>query len=232
MNGIKNTVELIVRKELLNEFCELNDFLIISDDMLKEHNMYKDLVYSTDNNFVGKKIYPEDMPLIINKIVWEKIVRINEELKEHRFCLKINDAYRPIEIQKIFWETFYNTHGYYDETLVANPSKYGTHNITINAVDILLVDLNGNDVELPCEFDDFTEKANIYCDNCSKKAKQNRDLLISIAQKHGLIVNVDEWWHFYDNRLENFGMKYNYSMSEFVPKKENEVFILKINKKN
>lgn len=227
MEEDKKHLELIINTNLLEEFCEINDFIIITDDMLKEENMYKELIYATDDNFVGKRVYPKDMPVIINEGVWKKLINVNNELKQHGLCIKIYDAYRPIEIQKIFWEDFYNTHGFYDETLVANPNKYGTHNITINAIDMFVVDLDGNKVELPCEFDDFTGKANIYYNECSDKAKENRDLLISIASKNGLIVNTDEWWHYYDERLKDYGMGYNYSQSTLVPKKETEVFILR-----
>ena len=220
-------LDLIINKELLEEFCIVNDFLIVTDEMLKGNNIYKDLVYATDNNFVGVSVYPSDMPIIMNKLVWDKLVKINDELKQHNLCLKIHDAYRPIEIQKMFWEYFYDTHGYYDETLVANPNKYGTHNITINAVDLFVVNLDGSKAILPCEFDDFTEMANIYFSDCSKEAIENRDLLINVAAKNGLIVNVNEWWHFYDVRLEEYGMKYEYSKSDFKPKMEEKVFILK-----
>lgn len=223
----KKELELIIKSELLEHFCEKNDFKIISDEMLKENNMYKDIVYATDNNFIGKRVYPKDMPIIINKGVWDKLVRVNNELKQFGLCIKIYDAYRPIEIQKNFWNQFYNVHGFYDETLVANPNKYGTHNITINAVDIFVVNLDGSNVDLPCEFDDFSEKASINYNECSEKAKYNRDLLIKIAEKNGLIVNKDEWWHYYDRRLINYGMKYNYSQSQFVPKGEKEVFFVK-----
>ena len=229
MEENKKRIELNINYDLLNEFCKINDFIIITDEMLKENNIYKELVYSTNNNFTGKSIYPKDMPLMINKIVWHKIIRINNKLKENGLCLRIYDAYRPIEVQKIFWENFYNSHGYYDEALVANPNKYGTHNITINAVDLFPVKLDGRSIELPCEFDDFSEKANIYFENCSEEAKNNRDLLIKIASENGLIAHIDEWWHFYDDRLKDYGMGYNYLQSEFVPKKEEEVFNLKKN---
>ena len=121
---------------------------------------------------------------------------------------------------------FYEKYGYNDETLIADPNKYGTHNITINAVDLLLVDLNGDKVELPCEFDDFSKKANIHYEDCSDIAKQNRDLLINTCNKYGLIVNEDEWWHYYDIKLEEYGMKYSYKDSNLKPKMEEEVFIL------
>ena len=117
----KNNTKLVVNYELLDEFCKINNFIVVTDEMLKENNMYKDLVYATDNNFVGISVYPKDMPIIINDIVWDKLIKINNELKTRGLCIKIYDSYRPIEIQKIFWEVFYNTYGYYDETLVANP---------------------------------------------------------------------------------------------------------------
>lgn len=224
---MEKNIELIINYDLLDKFCKLNHFIIITDEMLKENNMYKDLVYATDNNFVGVSVYPKDMPIMMNELVWEKLIKINNELKQHGLCLKIHDAYRPIEIQKIFWEYFYNTHGYYDESLVANPNKYGTHNITINAMDLFIVNLDGSDVELPCEFDDFTGKASIDYEDCSLEAKKNRDLLIDIASKNGLVVNPGEWWHFYDERLEEYGMQSNFSNSMFVPLMEEEVFVLK-----
>lgn len=222
-----NSLEIVIKKELLNKFCQFNDFIIVTDNMLKEQQMYKNFVYATNDNFVGKRIYPKDMPVIINKIVWNKLIKVNDELKEYGLSLMIYDAYRPIEIQKIFWEYFYHKYGFYNTTLVANPNKYGTHNIKVNAVDILVVDSFGNKVELPCEFDDFTGKANIYYNECSEKAKYNRDLLINICRKNGLLVNDDEWWHFYDDSLEEYGMKYDYKHSHFVPLKDQEVFILK-----
>ena len=219
-------MNLIINKELLDEFCDDNNFIIVTDQMLKDNNMYKDIVYATENNFVGKAVYPKDMPIIMNDGVWNKLIKINKSLKEYNLCIKIYDAYRPVEIQRLFWAYFYETHGYNDETLVANPDKYGTHNITINAVDIFVVGLDGSAVELPCEFDDFSIRASVGYDECSDIAKRNRDILINVAKENGLIVNNDEWWHFYDERLLVYGMKYNYSQSNFKPVDEEKVFIL------
>jgi len=226
-NKCKN-IDLVIRYDLLEEFCDINDFVIINNNMLIENNIYKHLFYENEDNFVGQRVYPKGMPLIVNKVVWLKLININNDLKKYGLALMICDSYRPIEIQKMFWKFFYNKYGYYDETLIANPNKYGTHNITINAVDMMLVDLNGKDVLLPSDFDDFTEKASIYYQGCSEEAKYNRDLLINIAGKHGLIVNENEWWHYYDERLKEYGMEYNYSQSDLIPKKEEDVFNLKI----
>lgn len=219
-------MNLIINKKLLDKFCNDNNFIIVTDQMLKDNNMYKDIVYAGENNFVGKAVYPKDMPIIMNNDIWYKLIKINNLLKNYNLCIKIYDAYRPVEIQRLFWNYFYEVHGYNDETLVANPDKYGTHNITINAIDIFVVGLDGSDVELPCEFDDFSIRASVSYDKCSDIAKRNRDILINIAKENGLIVNNDEWWHFYDERLLEYGMKYNYSNSDFIPVGEEKVFVL------
>lgn len=226
MKEANEKFKLIINYELLNEFCKINELVIVTKEMLKENNIFEELVYSTANNFVGRSVYPKDMPLMMHEKMWSKLVKMNKELMTYGMALKICDAYRPIGIQKIFWEIFYNVHGYYDENLVANPEKYSMHNIKLNAVDLLLVDVSGNEVEMPCKFDDFSEKANIYYDDCSDVAKQNRNLLISIANNHGLIVNENEWWHYYDDSLKEFGMQYDYSKSDMVPENEKEVFVL------
>ena len=61
----KKENQLVIKKELLETFCKKNDFIIITDDMLKEHNMYKNIVYATDNNFVNESVYPKDMRFVV-----------------------------------------------------------------------------------------------------------------------------------------------------------------------
>lgn len=213
--------------EKLVKFCVINGFTLIGNNTLKKYGMRSNIVYSTSDNFVGIPVYPENMPLLIENGVWEKLILINNELmKEHGKRLVIYDAFRPREVQEIFWDIYYAEHGRHDETLVANPKKRGTHNITINAIDMILENVDGSPVELPSNFDDMSEKANIYYDGCSEEAKKNRDLLINIARKYGLIVNEDEWWHFIDERILKYGMRGNYSKTKLVPKMERKVFKL------
>lgn len=219
-------MEVIINYDNLDSFCEKNNFIIVSGDELKKENMYVDLKYATDDNFVGHRVYPKDMPLIINRIVWDKMKNINNSLKKEGLCLLILDAYRPIEIQKIFWDFYVSQNNSEDETLVANPNKYGTHNITMNAIDIMPVKLDGSMIELPSCFDDFTGKANIHYDGCSDTAKENRDKFIKIVTASGMTVNEDEWWHFYDNSLLEYGMRYNYKDSKFKPVDEEITFEL------
>lgn len=216
--------KLIINYDNLDNFCKKNDFLLIDEEMLKKENMYKYFFYATDNNFVGFSVYPSNMPLIINKNVWKKLILINNELKEQGFCITIVDAYRPRIVQKIFWDTFYLKNGFHDELLVANPEKYGTHNIKINAIDMLLTNIDGSKVPLPCEFDDFSIKASINYECENKSVMENRDLLINTSKKYGLNVNVSEWWHFNDEEIQ--GMEYNYQNTNLIPIDDDETFYL------
>ena len=216
-------MKLKINKNNLLNFCKKNNFIIISNKMLKKENIKKNLVYSTKNNFTGKIIYPRRVSLIMNKDVWAKLIKINNELKEKGKCITLYDSYRPIQIQKLFWDIFFQIFGFHDETLVANPNKYGTHNIKINAVDILISNIDNT----PIDFDDFTEKASIYYKDCSSAAIANRDLLITTAEKYGLIVNKSEWWHYIDERIAQNGIEFNYSNSDLIPEDEEKTFILK-----
>ena len=217
---------LKINDDKLVEFCRVNGFTLIDDDTLKKYGMSKNLVYATADNFVGSAVYPSNMPLLIENGVWDKLIKVNNELMQYGKRIVIYDGYRPRAVQKIFWDTYYEEHGFHDETLVANPKKRGTHNIKINAVDIFIENIDGSPIELPSDFDDFDGRANIHYNNCSEEAKSNRKLLIETAKKYGLIVNDDEWWHYIDSRIVKFGMIGNYSRTKLVPKMEHEVFTL------
>ena len=51
-------------------------------------------------------------------------------------------------------------------------------------------------------------------------------LLINVCKKHGLIVNESEWWHFYDERLLDKGMQFNFVESDLKPIYEEKAFTL------
>lgn len=217
-------MEVVINYDNLESFCDKNGFIIVSLPELVKENIYLDLKYATNNNFTGHRVYPVNMPLIINKKIWEKVKKVNDVLKKDNLCLLILDAYRPVLVQKIFWDYYALEKNNVNELLVANPNKYGTHNITMHAIDLMPVNLDGSLIELPSCFDDFSGKANIYYEGCSTLAKTNRDNFLQIVTSCGFIVNEEEWWHFYDDSLKDYGMSYNYKDSEYKPIDEDLVF--------
>ena len=156
-----------------------------------------DIRYATTNNFTGTQVY--SIPKAFARVpVAEALKRIHEELDTQGLGLKIYDAYRPYRATVQFYET------YEDTTYVASPYRGSRHNRGC-AVDLTLVDREtGEELLMPTAYDDFTERAHADYPLEEGEAKANRDLLISIMEKHGFKVYRYEWWHFDFEGWEEF----------------------------
>lgn len=154
--------------------------------------------YATENNFVGKKVYPSDV-CIMQKGTLEKLMNANKEFLKMGLRIKIWDAYRPISVQKTFFDLVPN------ENFVANPYKgQGSVHNSGFAVDLTLVDMNGEEVEMPTGFDDFTEKASRSSTDMSAEAAKNIFILTEVLVKNGFETIESEWWHYNDADAKGF----------------------------
>lgn len=148
-----------------------------------------DIRYATTNNFTGEKIY--NLPrAYARKPVAEALKKAQEEFNKNGVGIKIYDAYRPYSATVKFYEV------YRDTTYVASPYKGSRHNRGC-AIDMTLVDLKtGEELKMPTEYDSFKKEAWPSTPVKDPLIKKNRDLIISIMEKHGFKVNASEWWHF------------------------------------
>lgn len=148
-----------------------------------------DIRYSTTNNFTGEKIY-NLARAYVRKPVAEALKKAQAEFATHGVGIKIYDAYRPYGATVKFYEV------YRDTTYVASPYKGSRHNRGC-AIDMTLVDLKtGVELIMPTEFDSFKKEAWPSTPVKDPLVKKNRDLIISVMEKHGFKVNASEWWHF------------------------------------
>jgi len=131
-----------------------------------------DLKYMKADNFIGEPIYDKAY-----LIVW--------------------DAYRPLEVQRVFWDKVK------DERFVAHPDKGSKHNRGC-AVDLTLADLNGMELEMPSKFDDFSNAARADRDDLSSEVEKRLKSLQSAMVKAGFLIENDEWWHFNDTDWEQY----------------------------
>jgi D-alanyl-D-alanine dipeptidase len=158
--------------------------------------IHLDIRYATDNNFTGKAVYP-CARCLLRKEVAEKLVRVNKALREQGFDLKVYDCYRPLAVQKKFWEIMP------DERYVANPEKGSRHNRG-SAVDVGLTDIQGRDIAMPSGYDDFSERAHRDNPNIPESERKNSLILEEAMKKEGFIPYPTEWWHFDDAGWEKF----------------------------
>ena len=61
--------------------------------------------------------------------------------------------------------------------------------------------MDGNDIPMPSEFDDFTEKARLDCHKTTGEARKNGEFLRDIMVNAGFTPYEGEWWHFYDRNV-------------------------------
>ena len=147
-----------------------------------------DIRYATTNNFTGKQVYP-CAECFLHVEAAQALKKVQEELQLQGLSLKIFDGYRPLSVQKIFWNLVP------DPRYVADPKKGSRHNRGC-AVDVTLTKIDGTALIMPTEFDDFTECAHAHYPKVSPEVAHNRALLQTVMTRHGFEIMETEWWHF------------------------------------
>ena len=157
-----------------------------------------ELKYATDDNFLEDTLYSANICLL-RKAVAERLVKVHQSLQKKGFRLKIWDGYRPLSVQKKMWEKLP------DPRYVAKPSRGSNHNRGA-AVDVTLIDLDGNEVEMPTCFDDFSRKAGSDFPDVSELAKKHRTILQQAMRAQGFLTITSEWWHFNDKDCKKYSI--------------------------
>ncbi len=188
-----------------------SDFVKISD---YAPTIKIDLRYSTKNNFTEEVIY-DFKDAYIRYGTLKKLIAVQTELAEKGVGLCIWDAYRPVYAQ----EALYNATPSEKQGIYVASPKGGNHSKG-HTVDVTLYDLStGELLDMPSEFDDFSEKA--HPDKLSddtEVARENVTTLINAMIKDNRFSTISsEWWHFVDTD--------SYEMSDFDPAESNSAVL-------
>lgn len=169
--------------------------LVTLDPMIK-----LDMRYATTNNFTGNVLYDAARAFLVAPAA-KALVRASKAAQADGYGLTIYDAYRPWRITKKLWDA---TPVGPKKEYVANPKRGSKHNRGC-AIDLTLHNLrNGQLVEMPTEFDDFSEKAHRNYMGASNTAISNRARLARYLEAEGFIGLSNEWWHFDFTGWEQF----------------------------
>ncbi len=148
-----------------------------------------DIRYATANNFMGYPLYSSPL-CYLHEDTAVALCKVQAELSTLSLGLKIYDGYRPLPVQQAMWDAIQ------DDRFVSNPAvRIGGH-IRGIAVDVTLIDRDGEELEMPSGFDEFNEKAYSSYMGASAAALSNRSLLHAVMTKHGFSTIDTEWWHF------------------------------------
>lgn len=175
-----------------------------------------DIRYATDDNFVGRPVYPEARAFL-QKPAANGVVSVHRKLRKRGLGLVIFDGYRPWSITKLFWDVVPED----KRKFVADPAKGSKHNRGC-AVDLSIFDLKtGELVEMPSGYDEFTERASPEYRGGTPEERANRDLLRKLMEDEGFTVNPNEWWHFDYKNWQDFAI-YDISFAEAAGKGKSE----------
>ncbi|WP_047244896.1 M15 family metallopeptidase [Maribacter thermophilus] len=151
-------------------------------------NFMYDMRYATENNFLKAKVY--DCAECYTRVKTVKaLIAANEDFMKKGAKIKFYDCYRPNSVQYKMWDIVPNPQ------YVANPVKGSIHNKG-GAVDITLVNMEGEELDMGTDFDFFGKRA--YHDNYDlpQEVLDNRKLLKETMEKHGFWSTRTEWWHY------------------------------------
>jgi len=183
---------------------ENRDFVDISE---LDGSLVLDIRYATPRNFTGKVMYPVARCLLRRDAAL-RLIKVEQRLRAQGCRLIIFDGYRPLSVQKKFWNILP------DERYVADPAKGSRHNRGA-AVDVTLADLAGNPLAMPSDYDDFSEKAHRDYAGASLEAKKNCALLEGAMKAEGFDPFPTEWWHFDAPGWERYPVS-DFSLEEFT----------------
>lgn len=178
------------RQILQNHLIENPEKEMVDLSTLRPRILF-DLKYTTTDNFMNEILYPPIKTTWLRKPAAEALQQAAQELSLLNLGIKVFDAYRPYSVTEKMWEPIK------DDRYAADPKTGSGHNRGVS-VDLTLVDLQtGNELLMPTEFDNFTDKAHQSFMDLSPEIIKNRALLKQVMEKYGFIALTTEWWHFY-----------------------------------
>ena len=151
-------------------------------------NFVLDLKYATQDNFLKSKVYACAECYLRYKTV-KALISANENFLKLGYKIKIFDCYRPVSVQKQMWKIVN------DPRYVADPAKGSIHNRG-GAVDLTLLDRNGNELDMGTPFDYFGKKAGHDFKDLPKAVLKNRELLKKVMLENHFTAFESEWWHY------------------------------------
>lgn len=158
-------------------------------EITEESGVILDIRYATENNFTEKQIYPCPR-CFLRPVMADKILTLQKDIKaRYGMSLKLFDCYRPRPAQQKLWDIVP------DARYVTPPSKGSMHNRGL-AVDITLIDENGEELDMGTEYDFFGYEAYTTNRDLPKEVLKNRSILTKLMNVHGMKGIRTEWWHF------------------------------------
>jgi D-alanyl-D-alanine dipeptidase len=148
-----------------------------------------DLRYATKNNVCHHQMYGKPL-CFLHPHAADCLKKAVAAAKNLGYKIKIFDAFRPLEVQKFMFDKFPGG------DFVSDPENGAIPHCRGVALDLTLTDLDGNELEMGSDFDEFTDIAHHNCHKISVAAQRNRLILLGLMSVAGFDFYSKEWWHY------------------------------------
>lgn len=147
-----------------------------------------DLKYATADNITGQPIYSEARCLL-HPAAAEALAKSIEIARLAGLALQVLDAYRPQKAQEYLWQAC-------PDPAYVVPVNIGSNHSRGTAIDVTLLDRQGNALDMGTGFDEMDVRSHPYHPDVASDAQRNRLLLNAIMFGGGFVGISSEWWHF------------------------------------
>lgn len=156
-----------------------------------------DLRYGSSRNVAHRRLYPPHMPCLLRRSTAEKLRAAQALLAAQGYGIRVWDAYRPPEVQRILLR-----HGGHTGMFLSLETGWSRHCAGI-CVDATMVDHRGREVVMPTYFDEDLERANPDYNGGDPEVRRNLGIFQKAMKQAGFVLLPTEWWHFDDDDFVN-----------------------------
>ena len=159
---------------------------------LSQYDVKVSMKLSTSDTTIGEPFYNRNLCMLQYDTL-QKLMLAIEKFREDGYTIVIYDAYRPTSVQQR-WFDVVQVHKW-----VANPAigMGGVHDRG-TAVDMSLIDSEGNELEMPTPMHTFTVESARTSTTMTETARNNMNYMLNVMVSCGFTYINSEWWHFQD----------------------------------
>ncbi len=154
----------------------------------ERYDVILDIRYASTNNFTNAKIYKRGA-CFLNAEAEALLCKSIELARLLGYRFRIFDGFRPTEAVQALWDHTPNP------DYLAPPSS-GSPHARGAAIDLTLIDADGNDLVMGTGFDAMTLLSHHGSTEIDADAQRNRAILLGVMTAAGWDFYRNEWWHY------------------------------------
>ena len=165
---------------------------------LSQYDVKVSMKLSTNDTTIKEPFYTRNLCML----QYDTVLMLKKAIERFRrdgYTIVIYDAYRPTSVQQR-WFDVVRVHKW-----VADPKRgFGGVHDRGTAIDMSLIDKDGNELEMPTPMHTFTEESARSSEVMSETARANMDYMTNVMWACGFTYINSEWWHFQNKDTANY----------------------------